>query len=159
MSSGSWSHEVTAAVPAGQLFKAAMLDWHNLGPKVAPEVIASASVISGDKAVGGIREFKFTPAMPFSYLRERLDFLDLEKFELKNTIVEGGTLGKQVESGTSHFKFEPSGNGCVVKVVASYKLVAGVQDDPSEIAKAKEAVTKHIKAAEAYLLANPTAYA
>ena len=61
MSSGSWSHEVAATVPAGRLFKAAMLDWHNLGPKIAPDVIASAAVLSGDGAVGSIRELKFTP--------------------------------------------------------------------------------------------------
>ncbi len=159
MSSGSWSHEVTATVPAGRLFKASMLDWHNLGPKVVPEIIAGGSV-SGDGKVGSIRELKFTPALPFSHLKERLEFVDEEKFEIKSSVVEGGNLGKEVESAATHFKFESSANGgCVVKVVATYKLLPGVQPSTDEIAKAKEAVTKHIKAAEAYLLANPTAYA
>nr|CAA10719.1 intracellular pathogenesis-related protein, isoform 5 [Asparagus officinalis] len=157
MSSGSWSHEVAANVPAGKLFKAAMLDWHNLGPKIVPDFIASGSVVSGGGAVGSVREIKMSnPELPFNYLKERLDFVDHEKFEVKNTLVEGGGLGKQFESASNHFKFEPSGNnGCIVKVTATYKLLPGVT---VESAKAKEGVTHHIKAAEAYLLANPTAY-
>ncbi|ONK63369.1 uncharacterized protein A4U43_C07F14420 [Asparagus officinalis] len=135
-----------------------MLDWHNLGPKIVPDFIASGSVVSGEGAVGSIREIKISNnALPFSYMKERLDFIDHDKFEVKNTLVEGGGLGKQFESATSHFKFEPSGNvGCIVKVTATYKLLPGIAD---ESAKAKEGMTNHIKAAEAYLLANPTAYA
>nr|AAS20971.1 pathogenesis-related protein [Hyacinthus orientalis] len=160
MSQGSWSHEIATAVPAGQLFKAALIDWHNLGPKIAPEVIAGASVVSGDGSVGSIRELKFTPAIPFSNLKERLDLVDHEKFEVKSTVVEGGTLGVHVESVSTHFKLEPTVNGgCIVRVTATYKLLPGVQDDAGEVAKAKVALTKHIKAAEAYLVANPTAYA
>nr|CAA10718.1 intracellular pathogenesis-related protein isoform 4 [Asparagus officinalis] len=157
MSSGSWSHEVAANVPAGKLFKAAMLDWHNLGPKIVPDFIASGSVVSGGGAVGSVREIKMSnPELPFNYLKERLDFVDHEKFEVKNTLVEGGGLGKQFESASNHFKFEPSGNnGCIVKVTATYKLLPGVAD---ESAKAKEGITNHMKATEAYLLANPTAY-
>nr|CAA10721.1 intracellular pathogenesis-related protein, isoform 7 [Asparagus officinalis] len=157
MSSGSWSHEVAANVPSGKLFKAAMLDWHNLGPKIVPDFIAGGSVVSGDGSVGTIREIKINnPAIPFSYVKERLDFVDHDKFEVKQTLVEGGGLGKQFESASTHFKFEPlSNNGCIVKVTATYKLLPGVN---VESAKAKEGVTHHIKAAEAYLLANPTAY-
>ena len=159
MSSGSWNHEVEAAVPAGRLFKASMLDWHNLGPKVVPDIIAGGSV-SGERKVGSIRELKFTSAVPFSHLKERLEFVDEEKFEIKSSVLEGGNLGKEVESASTHFKFESSANGgTIVKVVATYKLLPGVQPSADETAKAKDAVTKHIKAAEAYLLANPTAYA
>ena len=98
--------------------------------------------------------------MPFSYVKERLDFVDVEKLEMKCTLVEGGALGKQIESGSTHFKFEPTSNGaCVVKVVATYKLLTGLEAAAGEIAKAKEGITSHIKATEAYLIANPTAYA
>lgn len=97
--------------------------------------------------------------MPFSYVKERLDFIDHDKFECKNSLVEGGHLGTKLESATSHFKFVPSNNGgCVVKVEATYKLLPGVAAT-DEIAKAKEGVTGLIKATEAFLLANPTAYA
>lgn len=98
--------------------------------------------------------------MPFSHMKERLELVDEEKLEIKSSIIEGGDLGKEVESATTHFKFESSANGgCIVKVVATYKLLPGVQHSADKDAKVKEAVTKHIKAVEAYLLANLTAYA
>ena len=68
MSSRSWSHEIPATAPAGRLFKAAVLDWHNLGPKIMPEVIANAAVLSGDGAAGSIRELKFTRCKNFHIL-------------------------------------------------------------------------------------------
>ena len=97
--------------------------------------------------------------MPFSFVKERLDFVDHDKFECKNSLVEGGDLGTKLESASSHFKFEPKSNGgCVVKVEATYKPLPGVAVD-DEITKAKEGVTELIKAAEGYLLKNPDAYA
>ena len=97
--------------------------------------------------------------MPFSYVKERLDFLDLDKLECKQSLVEGGDIGTKIESASSHFKLETSSNGgCVCKVVATYKLLPGVEVK-DEITKAKETMMGIFKAAEACLLANPTAYA
>ena len=97
--------------------------------------------------------------MPFGYVKERLDFVDFDKFECKQSLVEGGDLGKKIESASSQFKFEQTSNGgCVCKVVTTYKPLPGVENK-DEVAKGKEAVTGIIKAAEAYLLANPGAYA
>ena len=60
MSSGSWNVEIESQVDAARLFKASMLDWHNLGPKVAPDVLASATGVEGDGGVGSIRQLNFT---------------------------------------------------------------------------------------------------
>ncbi|XP_020271928.1 pathogenesis-related protein 1-like [Asparagus officinalis] len=161
MSSGTWSREVECLVSAGRLFKAAILDWHNLGPEIAPGVIVRANLVSGDGGVGSIRELNFTSSLPYRYLKERLDFIDHDKFECTSTLVEGGPLGTKFESASTHFKFDSTSDGatsCIVKVTAIYKTLAGtpVSDD---VTKSKEIVTGHLKAAEAYLLANPTAYA
>jgi Pathogenesis-related protein Bet v 1 family len=59
--SSSWTTEIEAAVPAPRLFKAAILDWHNLAPKIAPEKIVSAAPVEGDGNVGSIRQFNFAP--------------------------------------------------------------------------------------------------
>ncbi|XP_008790865.1 pathogenesis-related protein 1-like [Phoenix dactylifera] len=159
MSSSSWSHEIKSPVPAARLFKAAVLDWHNLAPKLVPDIIVSAAGIEGDGGVGSVRQFQFSSAMPFSYVKERLDFVDFDRFECKQSLVEGGDIGTKIESASSHFKFEQSSNGgCVCKVVATYKLLPGVEVK-DEITKAKETLTGIFKAAEAYLLANPAAYA
>lgn len=98
------------------------------------------------------------PAMPFTCTKERLDYVDDAKYEAKQTLIEGGGIGVKLESASSHIKFEPASNGgCVCKVVATYKLLPGAAVD-DEIAKAKDSITKIIKTAEAYLLANPDAY-
>ncbi|XP_008790863.1 pathogenesis-related protein 1-like [Phoenix dactylifera] len=158
MSPPCWNLEVESQAPAPRLFKA-VLDWHNLAAKLLPDIVASAAGVHGDGSVGSVRQINFTSAMPFSYVKERLDFVDFDKFECKHSLVEGGDLGKKIESASTHFKFEKSSKGgCVCKVVTTYKPLPGV-DNKDEIAKGKEAVIGTIKAAEAYLLANPGAYA
>ncbi|KAJ0979904.1 hypothetical protein J5N97_015378 [Dioscorea zingiberensis] len=152
----SWSIEVESSVPAGRLFKAVILEWHNVAPKVLPEIVKSASAVHVDGDVGSVRQINFTPAGPFPYFKERLDFLDVDNFEAKQSLIEGGELGKKVESASSHFKFVPtSSGGCICKVTATYKPIPGCNAAEEE-AKAKEGVTQIVKAAEAYLLANPT---
>ncbi|ONK63374.1 uncharacterized protein A4U43_C07F14470 [Asparagus officinalis] len=129
MSSSTVSHEIESSVSAARLFKAAMTEWHNLAPKILPEIVSSASVVAADGGVGSIRQINFT---------------------------SGGDLGTKLESASSHFKLVPSSNGgCVVKLEGTYKTLPGV-DASDEVAKGKEMMTNAIKAAEAYLVANPT---
>ena len=156
--SSTWTYEIESPVSASRLFKAALVDWHNLGPKLAPHIIVSAGSVEGDGSVGSVREFKFTSAVPFSHIKERLDFADHEKFECKQTVVEGGGIGVSIESMSTHIKIEPnSKGGCVCKVVQTCKLLPGVKIE-EEQAKTKETASSIIKTAEAYLVANPDAY-
>ncbi|KAG1371299.1 pathogenesis-related protein 1-like [Cocos nucifera] len=158
MSPSTWTLEIESPAPASRLFKA-VLDWHNLAPELLPNIVASAVGVQGDGSVGSVRQLNFTSAMPFGYVKERLDFVDFDKFECKHSLVEGGDLGKKIESASTQFKFEQTTKGgCVCKVVTTYKPLPGVENK-DEVAKGKEAVTGTIKAAEAYVLANPGAYA
>ncbi|KAJ1297537.1 hypothetical protein BS78_01G383900 [Paspalum vaginatum] len=157
-SASSWTLEIPSPVAAPRLFRAAVMDWHTLAPKVASDVVASAHPVEGEGGVGSVRQFNFTSAMPFGFLKEKLDFLDVDKCEVKSTLVEGGGIGVAIETATSHIKVEPAADGgSVVKVDSTYKLLPGVEAK-DEIAKAKESVTAIFKAAEAYLVANPDAY-
>ncbi|RLN16701.1 pathogenesis-related protein 1-like [Panicum miliaceum] len=154
----SWNLEIASPVAAPRLFRAAVMDWHTLAPKLASHVVASAHPVDGDGNVGSVRQFHFTSGMPFGFMKERLEFLDADKCECKSTLVEGGGIGVAIETATSHIKVEPAaGGGSVVKVDSTYKLLPGV-DVKDEIVKAKESVTAIFKAAEAYLVANPDAY-
>ncbi|KAJ3699803.1 hypothetical protein LUZ61_003508 [Rhynchospora tenuis] len=155
--SSSWTVEIDSTIPAPRLFKAAFIDWHNLAPKVAPEKIVSAAPVSGEGGVGSIRQFNFAPGLPFSFVKERLDFLDVEKCEAKSTLVEGGGLGVHVESASTHIKVEPKDGASVVKVTGTYNPLPGV-DVAAETEKAKAAFSGVIKGCEAYLVANPDAY-
>ncbi|KAJ3699794.1 hypothetical protein LUZ61_003499 [Rhynchospora tenuis] len=155
--SSSWTTEIEAVVAAPRLFKAAILDWHNMAPKIASDKIVSAAPVEGDGNVGSIRQFNFAPGLPFSFVKERLDFLDVEKCEAKSTQVEGGGLGVHVESASTHIKVEPKDGTSVVKVTGTYNPLPGV-DVAAETEKAKAAFSGVIKGCEAYLVANPDAY-
>jgi archaellum component FlaF (FlaF/FlaG flagellin family) len=96
--------------------------------------------------------------MPFSIMKEKLDFLDMEKCECKSTLLEGGGIGITIETATSHIKVEATANGgSVVKVETTYKLLPGAEVK-DEITNAKDSLTNIFKGAEAYLIANPDAY-
>ncbi|KAF3322737.1 pathogenesis-related protein 10d [Carex littledalei] len=157
--SSSWTTEIEAAVPAPRLFKATILDWHKLqDPKVGSGKIVSASPVEDDiGGVGSIRQFNFASGGPFAFIKERLDFLDVEKCEAKSTLAEGGALGIHVESSSIDIKVEPKAGGSVVKVTGTIKPLPGV--NVAEVTeKARMAVTRIIKGCEAYLVANPGAY-
>uniref|UniRef100_A0ACD5X386 Uncharacterized protein n=1 Tax=Avena sativa TaxID=4498 RepID=A0ACD5X386_AVESA len=159
-STNSWTLEIESPVAASRLFRAGVMDWHNLAPKVAPHIVASAHPIegAGGIGIGSVRKFNFTSAMPFSVMKEKLEFLDVEKCECKSTLIEGGGIGTTIETATSHIKVEPTANGgCVVKIESTYKLLPGVEVK-DETTKAKDSITNIFKGAEAYLIANPDAY-
>ncbi|VAI71744.1 unnamed protein product [Triticum turgidum subsp. durum] len=140
-STNSWTHEIESAVTAPRLFRAGVMDWHTLAPKLAPQIVASAHPVEGEGGIGSVRQFNFTSAMPFNLMKERLEFIDADKCECKSTLIEGGGIGMAIETATSHIK----------------KLLPGVEVN-DEITKAKDSVTAIFKAAEAYLIANPDAY-
>ncbi|KAJ3699804.1 hypothetical protein LUZ61_003509 [Rhynchospora tenuis] len=153
----SFTFEIESAASAPRLFKAAGLDWHNLAPKLAPEKIVSAAVLEGEGNAGSVRQFNFGAGAPFSHIKERLDFIDLENLEAKTTLIEGGGLGVVISSASTHIKVEPKAGGSVVKVTATCTPLAGV-NAAEEAEKAKATFTEVVKGCEAFLLANPDAY-
>ncbi|CAD6210853.1 unnamed protein product [Miscanthus lutarioriparius] len=83
------------------------MDWQTLAPKVASHavaevgmifryggcqplpytclrpcshVVASAHPVEGEGGVGSVRQFNFTSAMPFGFMKESLEFLDVDKY-------------------------------------------------------------------------------
>ncbi|XP_078163890.1 pathogenesis-related protein 1-like [Carex rostrata] len=150
--------EITTVIPAPRLFKAAILDWHNLAPKIAADRIVSAVNIGGDGGVGTVRQINFGPAMPFSYEQRRLEFQDVENCEIKSSVVGGGGLGVFFESSSYHVKFSPNGTGgSLAKIVLTYTPMPGANSAQYE-KMVKGALEGIIKGSEAFLLANPDAY-
>ncbi|PKA62227.1 Pathogenesis-related protein 1 [Apostasia shenzhenica] len=156
--SSSWTAEVEAKASPAKLFKAIFLEWHHLGPKIVPHSIASIVNISGDGGPGSLRQTNFTPVVPFSFVKEKLEFIDHDKLEVKVSLVEGGDLGKKIECASSHFKIEAKGSGAVVKAVGTFKAIGGV-DVADDIIRAKESFIEIVKGVDGYLAANPTACA
>ncbi|KAL5983633.1 hypothetical protein ACLOJK_017723 [Asimina triloba] len=156
----SFSCEFTSPVSASRLFKASVLDITNLAPKISPEAVASASILQGDGGVGSIKQFKFTDAIPYSRVNERVDVLDKEKLELKYTVTDGADVGTKLASVVYHVKFVPAANGgCTCKLNAEFHPNAGVQYPEEAVNAAKEGVLGMYKSVEAYLVKDHAAYA
>ncbi|VAI71748.1 unnamed protein product [Triticum turgidum subsp. durum] len=59
-STNSWTHEIESPVAASRLFRAGVMDWHTLAPKLAPQIVASAHPVEGEGGIGSVRQFNFT---------------------------------------------------------------------------------------------------
>ncbi|XXG84344.1 hypothetical protein AAC387_Pa10g1879 [Persea americana] len=155
-----FSFEFTSPVAPSRMFKASVLDACNLAPKILPEVISSAALVHGDGGVGSVKQYKFTSAVPYGHVNERVDELDEGKMEYKYSVTEGSDIGSKLLSAVYHIKVGPSGDGgCVYKLTAEYQTVPGVNYTDEEVNVGKEGLIGMFKAVEGHLLANPQAYA
>eukprot|EP00262_Sarcandra_glabra_P020256 TRINITY_DN7983_c0_g2_i1.p1 TRINITY_DN7983_c0_g2~~TRINITY_DN7983_c0_g2_i1.p1 ORF type:complete len:159 (-),score=16.49 TRINITY_DN7983_c0_g2_i1:209-685(-) len=158
MAEMSFSEKLESPVAAARLFKAWVLDSTNLMPKIMPDVVLSGTFV-GDGGPGSIKQYNLSKLMPYSVIKDRLDMVDKENLANRYTLIEGGGLGEILASYTAHAKFEPLGNGgCICEMGAEYKFVDGV-DCTKEMENMKGQLMGAYKAVEAYLLANPDAYA
>ncbi|KAM0924268.1 hypothetical protein ACQ4PT_004914 [Festuca glaucescens] len=149
-STNSWTLELESKVAASRKFRACVMDWHNLAPKLAPHIFDSAHHAEGDGGIGSVRHYNCNSAMPFKVMKKKVEFLDVDKCECKYTIECDGT-----DTATFNVKVKPTANGgSVAKVECTYKGVEG----KDKMLKAKDSVAEMFNTAEAYLIANPDAY-
>lgn len=94
------------------------------------------------------------------YLKHRTDALDKEKMIYSYTLIEGDELVDRIEAINYEIKFQetPDG-GCIGTKVTKYYVKAGTKIVEEDTKPGKEKAMAVFKAVEAYLLANPTAYA
>ncbi|KAL5996264.1 hypothetical protein ACLOJK_026338 [Asimina triloba] len=155
-----FADEFECSVAPARMFKAAVLDVHNLAPKIMPHVVSGAGLLKGDGGVGSVKQIKFTDVVPFGYFNERVDVLDKDNLVYSYTIIEGADVGTKLISSVYHVKFVPSGNGgCVIKTTAEFTPAAGVTYTEADVNVHKEGVTGMYKAVSAHLEQNPDAYA
>ncbi|XP_008795808.2 major pollen allergen Aln g 1-like [Phoenix dactylifera] len=162
MVAGSVVEECKSTVALGRLWKAGILDVHNLMPRLAPEHISSVEIGGGDGGVGTIKKFNFTDAvkLPANFVKDRVDVLDNEKHVFKYSVVEGGLLGVRLKSYSFDHKFEAASDGSTVgKVILEYETLDDTDLSEEEKGLLMGAVLGMMKAVEGFLLANPDAYA
>jgi hypothetical protein len=56
-STNSWTLELESKVSAPRKFRACVMDWHTLAPKLAPHVIDNAHHVEGDGGTGTVRHY------------------------------------------------------------------------------------------------------
>ncbi|KAA8548981.1 hypothetical protein F0562_000665 [Nyssa sinensis] len=115
----SIAQEFSAPVAPTKMFKALILDSHNLVPKLMPHSIKSIEFIEGNGDVGSIKQTNFTDGSHFKYLKHRIDALDKENFLCKYSLIEGDVLGHNLELIAYEVKFEASGDGgCICRMTS-----------------------------------------
>ncbi|CAL5352260.1 unnamed protein product [Camellia sinensis] len=157
----TYTQEFTTSVAANRMFKALMLDSHNLIPKLLPQSIKSIEYIQGDGGAGSIKQTNFPEGSPMKCLKHKIDLLDVENYKCKYTVIEGDALDDKLESLSYEVKFEPTGNGCETKVtsISYYHAKGGIELKEEEMAAGKDKGMGMFKVVEDYLIANPDVYA
>ncbi|KAF8017499.1 hypothetical protein BT93_H2620 [Corymbia citriodora subsp. variegata] len=156
----TFTEDFSSPIPAPRMFKALILDGDNLIPKLMPQAVKSVELTHGDGGPGSIKQMNFAEGSQMKYIKHRVDALDKEKMTYSYTMVEGGELASKIESITYDVKMEASPDGgCKGTNVSKYHPKLGVVINEEEIKAGKEKAAAVFKAVEAYLLANPEAYA
>ncbi|KAF3436494.1 hypothetical protein FNV43_RR23586 [Rhamnella rubrinervis] len=158
----SFTEEFASPVTAARMFKALILDSHNLVHKLMPQAIKSIQIIHGDGGPGTIKQINFAEGTRYRYMKHRIDALDVENCTYKYTMIEGDVLSDlKMEYIASEVKFESSSasnGGCVCKVNSEYHTVGDFEINEDDIRGAKERAIGVYKVVEAYLFENPAAY-
>ncbi|PKI46044.1 pathogenesis-related protein STH-21-like [Punica granatum] len=155
-----FNQEFTTPVAPSRMFKALILDSHNLIPRIAPQGIKSIEFVEGDGAAGSIKQTNFADGGHLKWLKNRIDAVDAEKLVCKYTLIESGIAFDKIESVAYEVKFEASSDGeCVCKMISEYHTKAGAELKEEDIKQGKDKAMGLYKVVEEYLLANPDVYA
>ncbi|KAG8385309.1 hypothetical protein BUALT_Bualt03G0028700 [Buddleja alternifolia] len=156
----TFTDEHTSPVHPLRIFKASIVDSHNLIPKLMPQAIKSVEIIKGDGGAGSIKKINFAEGGNFKSVKYRIEELNEETLTYNYTLIEGDALIDKLEKITYEVKFEQTPDrGSVSKVTSKYYTVGDFMLKEEEVKAGKEKVIGMYKAVEAYLLQNPNAYA
>jgi len=101
----------------------------------------------------------FNAGDKIKHLKHRIAAIDQEKLTYSYAVIEGDALEK-VDSISHEIKFEATEEGgCKTKNVSTYHPKAGVDVKEEDFKAAKEEGLALLKVVDAYLVANPEAYA
>ncbi|OWM88101.1 major allergen Pru ar 1-like [Punica granatum] len=155
-----FTQEFRTSIAPSRMFKALILDSHNLIPKIAPQGIKSIEFVEGDGGAGSIKQTNFADGGHLKWLKHRIDAIDAEKFVCKYTLIESDIAFDKIESVVYELKFEASSDdGSICKMTSEYHMRAGVELKKDDIKQGKDKAMGLYKVVEEYLLANPDVYA
>ncbi|KAF8034493.1 hypothetical protein BT93_C0723 [Corymbia citriodora subsp. variegata] len=139
----TYSQEFKSAIAPSRMFKALVLDSHN----VIPEIV-----------LGGIRSVEFTEGndVHIKYMKHKIDALDVENFYYKYTLIESDIKFDKIDFIVYEVKFVSLADGaCVCKMSSEYHAKEGAKLKEDDIKQGKDRAMGLFKSIEKYLLANP----
>ncbi|KAK6146009.1 hypothetical protein DH2020_019878 [Rehmannia glutinosa] len=164
----TFTDEYNSPIPPSRIFKASIVDSHNLIPKLMPQAIKSVEIINGDGGAGSVKQINFAEGFfyflflfgsPLKCVKYRVDELNEKTFTYGYTLIEGDSLVDKLGKITYEVKFEESADGgSISKVTSKYFTVGDFSLKEEEVKAGKERVLAMYKAVEAFLIQNPDAY-
>ncbi|KAE8700241.1 Major allergen Pru av 1 [Hibiscus syriacus] len=134
----SYSDEYSSTIPPARLFKALIVDSHNLIPKLMPLDIKNIK-ITGDGGAGSIRQINFAEGSKVKYIKNRVDELDEKNFSFKYSLIEGDGLMEKLEKITYEVKFESTADGgSKNKMTSTYYTKGELEISEGEVKAGKE---------------------
>ncbi|KAK2645153.1 hypothetical protein Ddye_020348 [Dipteronia dyeriana] len=154
------SEECATTVSPDRMYKALVVDAHNLVLKLKMKEVTSADIIEGVAGeVGCVRVTNFAEGNPVKYLKHRIDSVDKNKM-CKLSLIEGDLLFNKIDKVVYTLKFEASSDGgCVVKISTEVHVKDGQDLDDATVQTAQNKEVEYYKVVAAHLLANPDFYA
>lgn len=102
----------------------------------------------------------FTAGDKIKHLKHRIDAIDQENLTYNYAVIEGDGALEKVDSISHEIKFEAiEEGGCKTKNVTKYLPKPGVEVKEEDFKAAREEGLALLKVVDAYLVANPEAYA
>ncbi|KAF7848466.1 hypothetical protein BT93_L1923 [Corymbia citriodora subsp. variegata] len=151
----TYSQELTSTVASSRMFKALVLDSHNIIPMIVPGGIKSVKFIEGDGGVGSIKQTNFGESAHIKYTKHKIDALDVENFYCKYTLIESDIKFDKIDLIVYEVKFTSVDSGCVCKMSSNYHVKEGAELKEDDIKQGKDRAMGLFKIVEEYLLANP----
>ncbi|XP_022760630.1 major allergen Pru ar 1-like [Durio zibethinus] len=151
--------EVISPLPPTKVFKAFVLDFDNLFPKVVPHAVKSIELLEGDGGPGSIKKITFAEDSQVKYVKQKIEAMDKQNLSHTYSVIEGDALMNVLEKITYETKFEAApGGGTLCKRICKYYTIGDIEIKEEEIKAGSERQAAVYKAVEDYLLANPHLY-
>ncbi|KAF7850820.1 hypothetical protein BT93_L4980 [Corymbia citriodora subsp. variegata] len=151
----SYSQEFTSTIAPSRMFKALVVDSHNIIPKIVPGGIKSVEFIEGDGGVGSIKQTNFGESAHIKYTKHKIDALDVENFYCKYTLIESDIKFDKIDFIVYEVKFTLADGGCLCKMSSDYHVMEGAELKEDDIKQGKDRAMGLFKTVEEYLLENP----
>ncbi|XP_074369306.1 major strawberry allergen Fra a 1.08-like [Apium graveolens] len=104
----TFTDELTSAVAPARIFKASIVDSHNLIPKLLPHAVKSIELLKGDGGAGSIKQINFAEGSKIRYLKHQIDDLNEENYVYNYTLIEGEGMMDKIDKISYEVKFEAS---------------------------------------------------